>query len=150
MNSNLPALHWPAPSLQTPLNPPAPSPLAPLPVLLCSLGRAGAMIAAHAELLRFKPSTLAPDLIVALWLHKPDILAALVNPTFASEEARHTFTERLGIADTLGMDTTAGSSSWLIALGESMLTDAKESARNLSHPLAPSRNPSHNAPTEGR
>lgn len=150
MNSNLPALHWPSPSLQTPLDPPAPSPLAPLPVLLCSLGRAGAMIAAHAELLRFKPSTLAPDLIVGLGLHKLDILAALVNPTHASGEVRHTFTERLGIADTLGMDTAPGAPAWLIALGESMYADARESVRNLSQGLAPSRNTSHNAPTEGR
>ncbi len=140
----------PAPTLRDRDSPAPECPPGGLPALLCSLGRAGVTIAAHADWLRFKPATIAPALLAGLTLHKPDILATLIDPSLPSEEARHTFGERLGIADALGMDTTPGASAWLIALGESMHTDATESARNLSHLLAPSRNTLHNAPIEGR
>jgi hypothetical protein len=107
-------------------------------------------LAAHADALRFKPQPLTPELLAGLRHHKASILAALIDPPLASDEARHTFSERLGIGDSLGMDTTPCAPAWLIALGESMHTDAKESARNLSQGLAPARKPSHNAHTEGR
>lgn len=148
---DLPALHCvPTSSLTPGFVAAPPCTLHSLPALHCALGRSGASIAAHAERLRFKPASLAPHLVAALATHKASILAALIDPPLASEEARHTFTERLGIADALGMDTTPGAPAWLIALGEAMHTDAQESARNLSQGLAPSRNPSHNAHTEGR
>ena len=75
----------------------------------------------HPEKIRHRPAFLPTALREGIETHRVAILALLANgctPTDA--DAAYIYNERLGIADGLGMATHAGSTAWLIAVGESM------------------------------
>lgn len=93
--------------------------------LLLALGGAGIELAPHPTdpaRLRYRPVDLPPDLSARLRLHRAVVLGLLVDGyTLAPDgEAAYVYTERLGVADDLGMPTHPGSAAWLVAVGESM------------------------------
>lgn len=92
--------------------------------LLLDLSAAGVELAAHptdGARLRYRPATLAPDLSARLRLHRAEVLGLLLGEYgVVSGEAGYVLSERLGVADGLGMPTHPGSAAWLVALGESM------------------------------
>jgi len=96
-----------------------------LALLLVALGRAGIEIAphpSHPNRLRHRPAVLPPDLSALLSTHRAVVIRLLVNgytPVSDSNDG-YIMTERIGIADELGMPTHAGSTAWLIAVGESI------------------------------
>ena len=99
--------------------------------LLLALGRARVELAPRptdAGRLRHRPAALPPDLSSRMRFHKAALLGLLGGPGrdgwagYPSHacEARYVLSERLGVADDLGLPTHPGAAAWLIAVGESM------------------------------
>jgi hypothetical protein len=108
----------------------------PLSALLASLGRAGIELAPHPTdegCLRHRPAVLPPDLYERLKTHREAVLGLLMNGYDPDPEgdADYVLTERLGIADELGMPTHTGSPGWLIAVAESLGKTSCASATSL-------------------
>jgi hypothetical protein len=97
-----------------------------LPSVLVAIGAAGVELAPHptdAARLRHRPADLPPDLSERLRLHRAAVLGLLVAGYAPTEaESACVYSERLGVADELGMPTHPGSAAWLVAVGESMLS----------------------------
>lgn len=95
--------------------------------VLVALGMAGIDLGAHPAdpgRLRYRPTTLPPDLLEWLHAHRAAILGLLSSIDGkggyapAGGDAAIVYGERLGMADGLGMPTHPGSPAWLVALGE--------------------------------
>ena len=113
-------------------------------LLLGELGRAGVEIAldpTDATKIRWRPSAIHAGLTARLRLHKAEILAVLKDGYEPrDDDALDVLTERLGVADDLGMPTHVGSPAWLIAVSEAqaavetaeVVTIAHSAPRSLS------------------
>lgn len=92
--------------------------------VLLDLGRAGVELAPHPTdpaRLRHRPATVATDLAEALRRHRGAILGLLAGEqAHDAGDAGYVYSERLGIADGLGMPTHPGAPAWLVAVGESI------------------------------
>ncbi len=95
-----------------------------LAALLLALGREAIELAPHptyADRLRHRRTDLPPDLSTRLRLHRAAVLRLLVGEDApAGDEAAYVLSERLGVADGLGLPTHRGSAAWLLAVGESI------------------------------
>lgn len=95
----------------------------PIAEVCVLLGKAGTSIAIHRGGLIFNLPG-GDDSIRALLSSHREPLTALVSAEPAlSQDAMDHFTERLGIADGLGMPAHVGSPAWLIALGEALASE---------------------------
>lgn len=102
-----------------------------LAALLLDLGRGGVELApdpSRPGALLHRPSRLPPALLPRLIDAKPSVLAVLKGgpPALGSEQSEYAMTERLGVAEDLGMPTHPGSPAWLIAMGEAMRATSLE------------------------
>jgi len=97
---------------------------------LADLGLWGIEIAlhpTHAEKIRHRPAFLPTALREGIQTHRAAILLLLLNGcTPDGDDAAYVLSERLGIADGLGMATHAGSVAWLIAVAESIMHGCRE------------------------
>lgn len=102
----------------------------PVASLLVALGRRGIELGRHPAdpgRLRYRPTTLAPDLLEGLHTHRAAILGLLCGidgkggHAPAREDAAIVYGERLGMAEGLGMPIHPGSPAWLVAVGESIV-----------------------------
>lgn len=97
---------------------------------LRALGGAGVELRADGSALLHRPADVPPGLAAALRLHRPTLLALLGwgdDPLAGwGEDARYIFSERLAIADGLGLDARPGSPAWATALGEALAVEPPE------------------------
>jgi hypothetical protein len=98
--------------------------------LLVEVGAAGVEVSSHPsapDRLRHRPTELPSHVVVRLAHYKPDLLR-LLRAGFAAPdpESAYVLSERLGVAQELGMSTEPGSPGWLVAVGEAIETAWKE------------------------
>ena len=118
-----------------------PDELAPL---LVALGRAEIELAAHGDRLRHRPADLPPDLLEGLRRHREAVLALLASEYVPDPagDAGYVLSERLGVADGLGIPTHAGAAAWLVAVGESISCEVATVVVHSSHGEADGRDSS--------
>jgi hypothetical protein len=111
-----------------------------LGVLLVEAGAAGVEVCSHPsapDRLRHRPTELPSHVAVRLAHYKPDLLR-LLRAGFAAPdpESAYVLSERLGVAQELGMSTKPGSPGWLVAVGEAIETAWKEAPKQAQKEAA--------------
>ncbi len=101
--------------------------------LLVELGVSGVELSSHPSApgcVRHRPPELPSHFATRISFYKPEMLVLLKSGLAPDDpEAAYVLDERTGVAVELGMPTHAGSSGWLVAVGEAIETAWKEAAR---------------------